>query len=1582
MLFAPLTAREHDNRESLPIPGLLWKVFSCTIFGPRPISWAHRRRLIEMRTLSALFVCIAILCMAGHGYAQTELVSDDFTGATGTYLGSNWTGCGYNSGAYTKLVYESGAAGGSGYWGQDCALYTGYGAFPSDQYVSVTVVGANPTNSLQASVQMRANATPYTNEAYIACGWDSQDFPANPHYRIWSLAPGSSGPVSLWLSNITPATNDILSCEVLGNTVSMNLNGQFVQSVTDTSGINSGYPGMYYVDPNGTGPSGSDIIFANFQAGNGPSIVSSTITPLTASVPAGSFVQYNGIFNYADGTIATTNNWSSSSTSVATVDITGTAYGIAPGTATLTGSSGPDNVTGTINVESPNGYTPMVYDTFVGTGGGYLGSNWTGCGFSGGRYSKLVYQSNQAGGSGYWTQDCALYTGVGLFPDNQYATAMVVAPTPSSTTEASIELRGNITSGTPERYIACGWDAQDFPADQHYRIWSLAPNGTPTSLFLSTITPKTNDVIWCQVLGTEVTMIVNGTMVAVVKDTSGLTSGYPGLYYIDPNGGVPSTTDVIFDNFGAGQIDNAVPASITLSPSSSTIIGTSTLQYTATGTFTDGTVSNITDTLSWSSSNTSIATVNSSGLATGVGPGTVTITATNGTVSGTASLKVTFLTPTVTFTGAPASAAYNSTFTVTATTNASTMPQITGTAGVCTVGAVTGTPARASALVTMTSGTGTCLLTATWAADSKYLAPTPLTQSTIALKASATLTLSTTNGSGPYGTTPVVSSDYTLTGFVSTDTQASICTGAPSITTTATSTSNVSPPYYTISGAIGTLVCSDPNVNYTFRFINNGRYTVTKYSGTLTLTTTNGTGAYGTTPNVANDYSLTGFVGNQTQSSVCTGSPTVTTTATNTSAPGTYPITAVIHTLACGNANASYTITIVNAGIYTVTKLSANLTLTTTNGSGAYGTTPNVANDYTLTGFEGSDNQTNSCTGAPSITTTATNTSPVSPPTYLISGAIGTLACSGTDYTYTVSTFTNNGVYQVTKATPTLTLTTTNGSGPYGTTPNVANDYTLTGFVGTDTQASACTGSPAVTTSATNTSPVGTYPISALINTLACSSSNATYTVSFANTGLYTVTVASPTLTLTTTSISVPYGSAIPNIQSAYTLTGFKGSDTQATVCTGSPVLSTTATSTSTVGAYPITAVIGTLSCSSSNATYSITIANSGNVNITQATPTISWVPASIVYGQGLTSAQLNAQASAGPTNVSTEGTLTYTYNSNPITLGTVLPFGNDQICVVFAPSAGYTADLTASAQFCVTESVTAAPLTITATPYATAVYGTPLPNATYTYTLTGFVGTDTQASVCTGAPTLSTPVDGQTNPYPSVGIYTVNVSTAGFACTGYAFAINTGELHITPATLVIQPVAVTAAYDSQVPSYSYTCSFQGNLLGTNSCGTGSYAVTGTPTINTTATIRASSTPGVVYYTSNVGTYALNASWGSLKSVSGNFTFSTSPSTLTLTTSPQSITVQPYSITIKQATCLSSGLPALTYKITGLLNWDTQASTTTGAAALSIDPSYTGNCAKGTYTIHSAAGSLQLDEYNGETDYTGIIYGTNTLTID
>jgi hypothetical protein len=82
-------------------------------------------------------------------------------------------------------------------------------------------------------------------------------------------------------------------------------------------------------------------------------------------------------------------------------------------------------------------------------------------------------------------------------------------------------------------------------------------------------------------------------------------------------------------------------ASIVVSPLTPTIASGATQQFTATGIFSDGSQQNLTTSVSWSSSSSTVANIASSGLASAVGGGQVTITANLGGVAGTASLTVT-----------------------------------------------------------------------------------------------------------------------------------------------------------------------------------------------------------------------------------------------------------------------------------------------------------------------------------------------------------------------------------------------------------------------------------------------------------------------------------------------------------------------------------------------------------------------------------------------------------------------------------------------------------------------------------------------------------------------------------------------------------------------------------------------------------------------------------------------------------------------------------------------------------------------------------------------------------------------------
>src|SRR6266478_676338 len=92
---------------------------------------------------------------------------------------------------------------------------------------------------------------------------------------------------------------------------------------------------------------------------------------------------------------------------------------------------------------------------------------------------------------------------------------------------------------------------------------------------------------------------------------------------------------------GGGHASQPVTmVSITVTPTNALIQASATQQFTATGVFSDSSTEDMTKSVGWTSSNTSKATIQNSGLATGVAGGSVTITAASAGKTGTATLTI------------------------------------------------------------------------------------------------------------------------------------------------------------------------------------------------------------------------------------------------------------------------------------------------------------------------------------------------------------------------------------------------------------------------------------------------------------------------------------------------------------------------------------------------------------------------------------------------------------------------------------------------------------------------------------------------------------------------------------------------------------------------------------------------------------------------------------------------------------------------------------------------------------------------------------------------------------------------------
>src|SRR5271166_854971 len=125
---------------------------------------------------------------------------------------------------------------------------------------------------------------------------------------------------------------------------------------------------------------------------------------------------------------------------------------------------------------------------------------------------------------------------------------------------------------------------------------------------------------------TTVTWSTNPTSVATISSTGLLTGVSLGTATVNAqSGGVTANTGVTVTT---KQVTSVAIAPLTQTLSLS--LGPTTVQFTATATYKDGSTGDVTATSTWTSNPSSVASISSTGLATAVAIGTSSVTATNG----------------------------------------------------------------------------------------------------------------------------------------------------------------------------------------------------------------------------------------------------------------------------------------------------------------------------------------------------------------------------------------------------------------------------------------------------------------------------------------------------------------------------------------------------------------------------------------------------------------------------------------------------------------------------------------------------------------------------------------------------------------------------------------------------------------------------------------------------------------------------------------------------------------------------------------------------------------------------------------
>jgi len=364
-------------------------------------------------------------------------------------------------------------------------------------------------------------------------------------------------------------------------------------------------------------------------------LVSIAVTPPTPTLAQGNTQHFvaTGIYSDNSNQVLTTQvTWTSSAPSVATISNTAGANGVATAaavgttsiTAALSGVTSP-GVTLTVtsatlvsisvttpNLSVPKGTKPQftAIGTYSDTSTQVITTQVT--------WSSSVPStatiSNAAGFDGQATANAVGTTSISA------SLGGVSSPGVTLTVTAAVITSINVTPAAP-----------------------TVPNGltvqfTATALFSDNSTPMVlTTATWASSVPNTATISSapgsNGLATTAHVGTTSITASY---------GGVTSTGVTL-------TVTAAVLQSITVTPGTASIaVGSgagTTEQFTATGHLSDGTPQTLTTSVTWTSSTGSVASISNAagtnGLAQGLTVGTTTITATLGSISGTANLTVT-----------------------------------------------------------------------------------------------------------------------------------------------------------------------------------------------------------------------------------------------------------------------------------------------------------------------------------------------------------------------------------------------------------------------------------------------------------------------------------------------------------------------------------------------------------------------------------------------------------------------------------------------------------------------------------------------------------------------------------------------------------------------------------------------------------------------------------------------------------------------------------------------------------------------------------------------------------------------------
>lgn len=500
------------------------------------------------------------------------------------------------------------------------------GGGATQQFTATGVFSDNSTKDMTASVQWSSSAAAIASidASGLAHGL------GNGTVMITAKSGAIQGTASL---SITVAVVNLSAIAIspAASSIPVNTSQQFTATGTYSDGTSrdltalvtwaSSANGIATIDVNGMAAgvaAGTTNISATLGAVansttltvNAPAIASIAVTPVGLTLGIGIHQQYTATALYTDGSsqdLSSAVTWSSSATSVATVDNTGLATTVAAGTTIITATVGAFSDTSTLTVVPANlisiQVTPANPSIALGTN---VQLTATGS-FDDGSTQQLTNVTwSSADGNIASINSSGLATSTG--------TGSVIISATSGAVSGSISL--NVTAATLQSIAVT-------PANSSMSIGTTR-QFTATGTFSDNTTQDiTASVLWGSSTPAAATINNQGLATSVATGTTVISATV---------GAVVGVTNL--------NVSNAKLVSITISPSNPRIEQGTLLKFTASGTFSDNSIASNLSGLSWKSSKPSIASMRSSGLAFGKKLGSVTITASSSGVSATTTLTV------------------------------------------------------------------------------------------------------------------------------------------------------------------------------------------------------------------------------------------------------------------------------------------------------------------------------------------------------------------------------------------------------------------------------------------------------------------------------------------------------------------------------------------------------------------------------------------------------------------------------------------------------------------------------------------------------------------------------------------------------------------------------------------------------------------------------------------------------------------------------------------------------------------------------------------------------------------------------